>query len=202
MQADLKTFSIRLAVAVFAFLLCGNCPRLFAQERVEVGAFVDYLGVSQTKTDNLGLGGRFGYRTHRVMIEGEVAYDYGINFNEAFRNGTSGNIAAIERTSVGVLHGLFGPALRPARGRFRPFVTLKAGFIDFRLSASLIPLSGLESAILGLRTSNLNFAIYPGAGVEPSVGPLGLRFEVGDDIYFNHGTHHNLRITFGPFIRF
>jgi hypothetical protein len=45
-------------------------------------------------------------------------------------------------------------------------------------------------------------AIYPGAGVEASLGPVGLRFELGDEIYFNSGAHNNLRITFGPILRF
>ena len=193
----------KFAPVVVALLLCGSSPLLFAQERVEVGIFVDYLSISQTDTNNFGVGGRFGYRIHRkVMIEGELAYDYGINFHETYRNITNGDITAIERTSIGVTHGLFGPTLQPAKGRFRPFVTLKGGFMDFRLSSSLLPLSTAESTLIGIRTSSLNVAMYPGAGVEASLGPVGLRFELGDDLYFNSGAHNNLRITFGPILRF
>ncbi|MCU1239940.1 MAG: hypothetical protein JWO71_666 [Candidatus Acidoferrum typicum] len=113
---------------VIGLLLYGSSPRLFAQERVEAGIFLDYLSISQTNTNNFGVGGRFGYRIHRkVMIEGELAYDYRINFHEAYRNIANGDINAIERTSIGVTHGLFGPTLQPAKGRFRPFVTLKGG---------------------------------------------------------------------------
>ena len=192
-----------LAVAVIALLLSGSSSRLLAQERAEAGIFLDYLSISQTGTNNFGLGGRFGYRIHRkIMLEGELAYDYGINFSEAYRNTTNGNLAAIQRTSIGVTHGLFGPILKPAKGRLRPFVTAKAGFIDFRLSPSLLPLTTFESTLLGIRTSTLNAAIYPGAGMEASLGPVGLRFEVGDEIYFNNGSHNNLRITFGPILRF
>jgi hypothetical protein len=184
------------------FLVLGTSP-LFAQKRVEAGVFLDYLSVSQTSTNNFGLGGRFGYRIHRdVMIEGELAYDYGLNFDEAYRNLTNGNIGAIERTSVGVTHGLVGPKLQPSGGGFRPFVTLKGGFMDFRLSPGLLPISNAVSTLLGLRTSNLNAAIYPAAGVEAAIGPVGLRFEVGDEIYFNNGAHNNLRLTFGPIVRF
>src|SRR5438270_13396096 len=104
-----------------------------AQSRMEAGVFVDYLSISQTSTDNFGLGARFGYRVHHdVLLEGELAYDYGINFDEAYRNISNGDIAAIDRTSIGVTHGLFGPTLQPAKGNFRPFVTLKGGFVDFR----------------------------------------------------------------------
>jgi len=183
-------------------LSCGSSC-LLAQSRVETGVFIDYLSISQTSTDNFGIGGRFGYRVHHnVMLEGELAYDYGINFDEAYRNISNGDIAAIERTSIGVTHGLFGPTLQPAKGSFRPFVTLKGGFVDFRFSTSLLPYSNLASAILGIRTSRLNAAIYPGGGLEASLGPVGLRFELGDEIYFNNGGHNNLRITFGPIIRF
>jgi hypothetical protein len=189
----------KLTLIVF---LLATCP-LFAQKRVELGVFIDYLNISQTSTNNFGLGGRFGYRIHHdVLMEGELAYDYGINFDEAYRNIANGNLAAIEHTSIGVTHGLVGPRLQPSGGGFRPFLTLKAGFMDFRLSPSLLPYSNLASTILGLRTSNLNAAIYPAAGVEAALGPIGLRLEAGDEIYFNQGPHNNLRITFGPILRF
>lgn len=184
-------------------LLFATSSSLFAQKRIEAGVFIDYLSISQTSTNNFGLGGRFGYRIHsHVILEGELAYDYGINFDEAYRNLTNGNIAAIERTSIGVTHGLIGPKLQPSGAGFRPFVTLKGGFMDFRLAPSLLPYSDVASTILGLRTSSLNAAIYPGAGVQATLGPLGLRFELGDEIYFNHGAHNNLRITFGPILTF
>jgi|SRR5579862_2644257 len=174
-----------------------------AQARMEAGIFLDSLSVSQTNTDNLGIGGRFGFRIHQnVMIEGELAYDYGLNFNETYTNLLNGDVAAIASTSVGVTHGLIGPTLVRAEGHFRPFATLKAGFVDFRLSPSLLPDSSIASTIFGLRDSNLNAAFYPGAGIEASLGPVGLRLEAGDEVYFNRGAHNNLRITFGPFVRF
>ncbi len=189
---------------VLLLLYCFSLTTLSpAQSRMEAGIFLDSLSISQTSTDNFGLGARFGYRVHHnVMLEGELAYDYGLNFDESFRNITNGNIAAIERTSIGVTHGLFGPMIQPYHGHFRPFATLKAGFIDFRLSTSFLPYSTVVSSIFGLRTSNLNAALYPGAGIEASLGPVGLRLEAGDEVYFNRGAHNNLRITFGPILRF
>ena len=184
---------------VFLLLSCAS----LAQSRMEVGIFLDSLDISQTSTNNLGLGARFGYRVHsHVMLEGELAYDYGLNFDEAYRNITSGDIVAIEHTSIGVTHALFGPMIQPAHGHFRPFATLKAGFIDFRLSTSLLPYSDVVSSVFGLRTSSVNAALYPAGGLEASLGPVGLRFEMGDEMYFNHGAHNNLRITFGPIVRF
>jgi hypothetical protein len=193
----------KFALLITAVLFFGGSPRSFAQDRVEAGVFFDYLGISQTNTNNFGLGARFGYRVHRkVMIEGELAYDYGINFSEAYRNITNGNITAVAHTSIGVTHGLVGPTLLSEKGRLRPFVTLKGGLIDFRLSPSLLPLTTFESTLLGIRTSSVNMALYPGAGVEASLGPIGLRLEFGDEIYFNNGAHNNVRVTFGPILRF
>jgi hypothetical protein len=193
----------RLALIVFILFVFGGSPSLMAQKRVEVGVFIDYLSVSQSNTDNFGLGGRLGYRIRRnLMMEGEIAYDYGINFEEVYHNIANGNITAIEHTSIGVTHGLFGPKLQPSGGGFRPFITLKGGFVDFRLTPSLLPYSNLVSAVSGLRTSSLNGAIYPAGGVEANLGPVGLRLELGDEVYFNGGAHNNLRITFGPILRF
>lgn len=176
---------------------------VFAQKRVEVGVFLDSLSISQTSTNDLGIGARVGLRVHRnVMLEGELAYDYGLNFDEAYRNVITGDITAIERTSIGVTHGLIGPTFIRGDGHLHPFATLKAGFMDFRLSTSLLPYIDIVSPILNLRTSNMNAALYPGAGIEATLGPIGLRLEAGDEIYFNEGAHNNLRITFGPVIRF
>ena len=41
-----------------------------------------------------------------------------------------------------------------------------------------------------------------GGGLEGPLGPVGIRFDIGDEMYFNSGTHNNLRIAFGPYIRF
>ena len=195
--------SRKLALIVLVLFLVG-CPSLvLAQKRIEVGVFLDYLNVSQTSTNNFGVGGRFGLRVHRnVMVEGELAYDYGINFDEVFRSIANGNITAIESSSIGVTHGLFGPKLQSPSGGFRPFISFKGGFVDFRLSPSLVPYSNVVSVLTGIRTSNVNGAIYPAGGLEAVLGPLGLRLELGDEIYFNHGAHSNLRITFGPTLRF
>lgn len=193
----------KLALIALILVLIGSRRLVFAQKRVEVGVFLDYLNVSQTSTNNFGVGGRFGLRVHRdVMMEGELAYDYGINFDEVFRDVANGNIAAIGRTSIGVTQGLFGPKLQSSHGGFRPFISFKGGVVDFRLSPSLVPYSNVVSALTGIRTSNLNGVIYPAGGLEAILGPLGLRLELGDEIYFNKGAHSNLRISFGPTLRF
>jgi hypothetical protein len=193
----------KVVVAIIVLTFCIDLSSAHAQRRVEAGLLLDYLSVSQTQTSNVGVGGRLGFRVHRsVMAEGELAYDYGVNFDEVYNDVANGNVKAIEKTSIGVTEGLFGPKVQRADGHFRPFVTLKGGFIDFRLSPSLIPYSGVTSAVLGIRDSNVNAALYPGGGVAATLGPVGLRLEFGDLLYFNEGAHNNLRITFGPIVRF
>jgi hypothetical protein len=48
----------------------------------------------------------------------------------------------------------------------------------------------------------MNGVFYPGGGLEGRIGPVGLRLDIGDEMYFNGGAHNNLRVSFGPFIRF
>lgn len=190
-------------ILVLSILMAFCASLLPAQSRMEAGVFLDSLQISQTNTDNFGLGARFAYRVYsHVMMEGELAYDYGVNFQETYNNIANGSASAIARTSIGVTEGFFGPMLAPAHGRLRPFVAMKAGFVDFRLSPSLIPYSNVVSTVFGIRTSTLNAAFNPAGGAEASLGPVGLRLEFGDAIYFNNGAHHNLRITFGPIVRF
>jgi hypothetical protein len=50
--------------------------------------------------------------------------------------------------------------------------------------------------------SSTHFAMYPGAGVEGFWGAFGFRLDVGDEIYLNNGTFNNLKVEFGPTIRF
>ena len=193
----------KFILAITIFLTCGRSSLVDAQTRVEAGLLVDYLSISQTNTDNFGVGGRFGYRVHpTVMLEGELAYDYGVNFHEVYKDIANGNGAAIAQTSIGVTQGLLGLKLQPVHGHLRPYATLKSGFIDFRLSPSLLPYSGVVSTLFGIRDSHLNAAVYPGGGATATLGPVGLRLEFGDLIYFNEGAHNNLRITFGPILRF
>jgi len=193
----------KLSLAVMLFLLCGCSLPVFAQARVQAAVFLDSTTVSQTNTSEVGLGVRGGYRIHRnVMAEGEFAYTFGVNFTETYVNIANGNVSALEKTSIGDTDLLFGPMLQPAHGHLRPFVTLKGGFIDFRLSPSLIPYSGVVSSIVSIRTSRLSPMLYPAGGAEAVLGPLGLRLEFGDALYFNNGAHNNLRVTFGPVLRF
>jgi hypothetical protein len=55
---------------------------------------------------------------------------------------------------------------------------------------------------VGLDNGKTDFAVYPAVGIEGFAGPFGIRLEAGDEVYFDHGGHNNLRVTFGPQLRF
>jgi hypothetical protein len=80
------------------------------------------------------------------------------------------------------------------------FVTGKVGFDNFSINNQGAT-TGFVNTV-GLTTGKTAFAVYPGGGFEAFAGPIGIRAEVGDDIYFISGAHNNLRVTFGPQFRF
>jgi hypothetical protein len=188
------------------FVLAGCIlPLASAQslDHVEAGVFADYFRISQSDTNQVGLGARAGFAiSHRVKLEAEMAYDFDRAFTEGFTPPNPGGTVGFQTTNLRVLHGLFGPRFELGHGAIRPFVTVKGGFINFSLDASSPSFSGFTSSVQNLRSSNVNGVFYPGGGVEAHLGPVGLRLDVGDEIYFNHGSHNNLRVAFGPFIRF
>jgi hypothetical protein len=174
----------------------------FAQssEHVEVGAFADYLHYSDASpARNLfGVGGRIAFDIRpSVQLEAEMAYDFRRNYTNTFSNGVTTQFV---KTGFRPLQGYFGPKLQTGSGAFRVFVTGKVGFNNFSINNGSVP-SGFVNSV-GLTNGTTAFALYPGAGFEAFAGPIGIRAEVGDDIFFVSGAHNNLRVTFGPQVRF
>lgn len=185
------------------FAVCA-VPASFAQENdhVQVGVFADYLRLSQTDTNSAGLGGRFTFTAYRALkVEAEMSYDFNRVFTEGFTDTSTGTVS-INRSNLRVLHGMFGPKLEIGHFPIHPFVTVKGGFINFRFDNRPATFDTFASSVESLRSRNVNGLVYPGGGLEGHLGPVGLRLDVGDEIYFNSGTHHNLRVAFGPYIRF
>jgi hypothetical protein len=188
-------------LAFFALLLAA--PSLVAQDydHIEVGAFVDYFNLSRTSPhiNFIGVGGRAAFNVRsNVQIEAEMAYDFKRNFTSTFSDGVTTQLVS---TRLRTLHALFGPKFGTSAGPVRLFGTFKAGLINFSVSDQNAT-GGFQSAISDVTTGNTSAAILPAIGVEGFVGPIGLRADVGDEIYFKNGTHNNLRVTFGPTIRF
>jgi hypothetical protein len=172
-------------------------------EHVQVGVFADYFRLGQTDTNFGGLGARLGVVAYRSLkLEGEMSYDFDQAFTEQIRDTTTGSIT-LRRSGMRILHGEFGPKVNLGEHyHVHPFVTLKGGFVDFRINNAPATIGTFFSSVDSLRRNNVNGVLYPGGGLEGHLGPVGVRLDLGDEIYFNHGTHNNLRIALGPYIRF
>jgi hypothetical protein len=179
-------------------------PVAAGQEKLQVGAYGDYFRVSQTKTNMAGLGARVGTKLlPHIMLEGEISYDFRQAFTEGFTNNSVvPPTITLVNSNLKVLHGLFGPKFVAGHGAIRPFVALKGGFVNFRLDPRPASIATFTSSVDNLRSNNVSGTLYPAAGLEGHIGPVGLRLEAGDEMYFAGGTHHNPRISFGPFFRF
>src|SRR5581483_2585868 len=166
-----------------------------------VGIFADYFRFSPgSRTTNfVGFGARVGFNvSSHVQLEGEMNYDFERNFTSTFSNGATTSFVT---TKVRPLTALFGPKFQTP-GPFKFFVTGKLGFINFNTTTAAVTPGTIGNTISGVGGSGTHFAMYPGAGFEGFWGPFGLRLEAGDEIYLNNGTFNNLRVTFGPQLRF
>jgi hypothetical protein len=195
----MKRFSWLFIVSLFV----AAAPAVMAQQssdHIEVGAFADYFRFSDASPvrNFLGVGGRAAFNVQRnVQIEAEMAYDFKRNFTNTFTNGIT---SVTVNTGFRTLHGYFGPKFQTGSGPFRIFVSAKAGFDNFSISNQNAP-TGFTNAV-GLTNGTTAFALYPSGGFEAFAGPIGLRAEAGDDVFFQSGAHNNLRVTFGPQFRF
>lgn len=171
------------------------------EDHLEIGAFADYFRLDRTDPtlNYAGLGGRLAFNLRpSAQIEAEMAYDFDRSYTNTFTNGITQELVP---SKTHVLHALFGPKFQTGSGPFRFFVTGKVGLISFTTNTQNAP-AGFKSALGAVGNGDSKFAVYPGGGVEGFIGPVGLRFEVGDDIYFDNGARNNLRVSFGPTIRF
>jgi hypothetical protein len=81
------------------------------------------------------------------------------------------------------------------------FVTVKAGFNNFMVTDKGIA-SGFVNQVSNVPSGDTHFALYPGGGVEFFFGHVfGIRGEVGDEMYWQNGANHNLKIKIGPQFR-
>ena len=187
-------------VALLLFLAGLFVPPASAQDHIQVGAYGDYFRITQTNTNLAGLGGRVGLKVFpHVMFEGEMSYDFEQAFTEVCTNCTTLTVAP---SNLKVLHGLAGFKITGGHHAIQPFLSLKGGFINFSLNPRPASFTGFTSAVDNLRKNNVSGVAYPAAGVEGHLGPIGLRFEAGDEMYFAGKTHHNPRVAVGPFFRF
>ena len=179
-------------------------PMMMAQssDHVEVGVFVDYFRLNNKAapvSNFLGLGGRAAINMNSsVQLEAEMAYDFKKNYTSIYSNGVSSTTV---NSSFRTLHGFFGPKLQTGSGPFRIFVTGKVGFDNFSISHQN-PRRRFRQHGWTHQRRDLLRGLSGWLALRRLPDRIGLRAEIGDDIYFNGGARNNVRITFGPQLRF
>jgi hypothetical protein len=180
----------------------------YTLNHAEIGVYADYfrLAPANSTANYVGTGGRFAFSVRpNFAIEGEMNYDFARNYTttSTINNGTTTTTTFVT-SRVRPTTGLFGPKLQfGTSGPIRIFATGKLGFVDFSVS-NPNHVTGMQfsNAVNGIGGSGTHLAFYPGGGFEGFFGPLGLRMEVGDEVYLNNGAYNNLRVTVGPTFRF
>jgi hypothetical protein len=190
-----------IVLAVIAVLVLSAAPAIFAQDHGEIGVYADYVRLRHADNANFwGLGGRVGFNVHsHVQLEAEMSYDFDQSFSNTF---TNGGVVTVNRTNLRLLHGLFGPKIQTNAGPVRAFLLLKGGILNFSGNGGAATFGNVGNQINTITGGDTNGVFYPGGGVEFFAGPIGLRVEAGDLMYFDRGANHNLRLTVGPTFRF
>jgi hypothetical protein len=186
----------RFVLLLGGLFLCISSSAL-AQNHGEASVFADYFRFHNANNLNMwGIGGRVGVNVHpHVALEVEGAYD--------FEQTASISIPAIAnpvRINFRATHFLAGPKFQfGTNSAWRLFAVLKGGFVRFGVSPGPVTFANFPT---NLSNTDLNGAFYPGGGVEAFAGILGIRAEVGDEIYFSNGANNNWKASIGPAIRF
>jgi hypothetical protein len=199
--------NVRDAVHVFLWgvlILCLATPALKAQAtgsgHFQAGAFAEYFRLARqgTTINFVGGGGRFGFNLgSRAQLEIEMAGDFARNFSSPF---TAGAATLPVNTRLKTFQVLAGPKFNFGSDRLRPFFTIKGGWVNF--TATNLPPPNFVSDLGRLTSGGRSFAMYPAFGLEGFRGPWGVRFELGDELYYDGNIRSNLRVTLGPQFRF
>lgn len=190
--------------AIFALVLFFAClaPGASAQStgdynRGNLGAFFNFTHQQGADINLLGAGGRVGFNFNPyVVLEGEMAYDFEKTKTTTV---TVGTITSTTRSTLRLLHAVAGFKFQTTGGA-RVFVMAKGGVLNFGVGGP-VTFGAIGTQIGNINDGVTKGVIYPGGGVEFG-HRLSLRAEVGDEIYFANGAHHNIRVTVGPQINF
>ncbi len=179
-------------------------PNIAAQalDHINVGVYGNFFRLSDSDINLGGIGARLSVHVFPlVMLEAESGYNFESAFSQGF-NDSNGTLT-VSRSHLRSLDGLFGPRLNVPFGPVHLFVTAKGGFINFNINSNpAVTIDTASSTFRGLNGTNAFGVFYPGGGAEVFWGPLGIRADVGDEVFYNNGAHNNLRVSVGPVIRF
>lgn len=187
----------RSTIALLVLLLLA--PAVLAQEEHgEAGVYADYTRFHNLNNQNFwGLGGRVAFNLNNyAQLEANMAYDFQRNFTTT----TPGLTGTFQNTKFRMLEGMFGPKIQTGAGPVKLFGTIKGGFQNFQVTNSGV-ITGFTGAVANVPDGNTHFALYPGGGVELFAKWIGVRAEIGDQIYWENGANHNLKFSIGPQFR-
>jgi hypothetical protein len=183
-------------------LLLAGSASLFAQDHDagEFGVYGEYLHLSQTQNNFAGLGARLGFNVHpNVQIEGNFVYDFAENYTTST---STAFVTSFTTSRVTMLHGMVGPKFEVGTTHARLFATVQGGFVHFDVNNGGSVASGFTTSFSDIANGGNHGLLYPGVGGEMYVGPVGIRLDVGDFIYWATGAHGNWDVRLGPQIRF
>lgn len=199
----------RGAIALMVLLLFA--PAVLAQEdHGEFGVFADYTRFHNLNNQNFwGVGARVAFNMNKwSQLEASMAYDFERQFVSSGQT-----VGTFNNTRFRILDGLFGPKFYVPAGPVRIFGTIKGGFTNFSVTNTNAVGSGFVSSINSVPSGDTHFALYPGGGIELFAKWIGVRAEIGDEIYwqgkfttntgstFGGGAQHNLKFSIGPQFR-
>jgi hypothetical protein len=194
---DVRT---RLAILMLIFVAA---PCALVAQHLEIGAFANYVNFDRDgfPPQAFGLGGRLDVNLHRhLQLEFETAYDFK---HAQFRALKASSSLTLTESKMGVLHGNVGLKVQSRGGSF--FLFVKGGANRFDTEVNSTTTSGFPTITTLTQSTQNSFTkgvLYPGGGLGFHAGPLGIRLDVGDEIYWENGARHNVRVTFGPTFRF
>lgn len=192
----------RSKIALLALATLALGPSVWAQH-VELGAFGSYTqpGIPTYAKNAFGAGVRANFNLLRILqIEVETSYD--IRHSTFALSRESSSVTFVE-SKLGIIHANAGLKLQSRGGSY--FVFLKGGANWYNPERTTTVVTGptiTATTTPGVVNSFSKGILYPGAGIGFHAGPLGIRLDVGDEIFWSNGAHNNLRVTFGPTIRF
>lgn len=187
----------RLGIMLLAVAAMVSAPALMAQDHGEAGVFGDMFRVNGN--DLFGVGGRLSFNVHpNVALEADGAYDFERSNTQNVTD-INGN-TNVFTSRLRATHAMFGPKFQiGTKSAVRAFLFAKGGFVRFGVTPGPVTFGNFPTQ---LQNTDLNGVFFPGGGIEFFLGPIGIRADAGDEMYFDRGVNHNLRVTVGPTIRF
>lgn len=197
MRVTVQNTKCLLLIGILFFGLAR--PVRSVAQHFELGGFVGYsrLDLPNFPQNTVSAGARMDFPfIHFVKLEVEGAYDFlipQIDFS------TVGNTPIVTVSQVGGPRINAGLKFQSHGGSY--FFFLKGG-ADFLQPEAVV--RGLNGAVISSTTGTtvVKGTFYPGAGMSFFAGPIGLRFDVGDEILWVNGARNNWRFNFGPSFRF